>query len=213
MSTSTLSPTRRALLAAVKRLGEADAGELAAAAGVTPAAVRQHLTPLLRQGYVVRREEPGPGRGRPRHRYSLTRLGHELFPTGYAVLANDLLGHLDDIDSDLVAAVFERRRQQRVDRAKVRLAAAGPRLDRRVAELARILDEDGYIAEAVPLDDGDGWAIVEHHCAIFDVAARYGTACATELDFLREVLPDAEVRRVTHILSGDPRCAYEINAR
>ena len=203
------TPVRRALLAAVKRLGEADAGELAAAAGVTPAAVRQHLSALLDDGYVVRREERS-GRGRPRHRYSLTRQGHELFPAGYAVLANDLLAHLGDIDGDLVQAVFERRGQQRVARAQVRLE--GLPLADRVAELARILDEDGYIAEAIPLDDG-GWGIVEHHCAIFDVAARYGTACATELDFLREVLPDADVRRVTHILSGDTRCGYEVRAR
>ena len=207
MSTS-LSPTRRALLAAVKRLGEADAAELAAAAGVTPTAVRQHLTALLRQGYLVRREDAPTGRGRPRHRYSLTRLGHELFPAGYAVLANDLLDHLGNIDADLVEAVFERRRRQRVERAQARLA--GLPLDEQVVELAKILDEDGYIAEAVALEGGGGWAIVEHHCAIFDVASRYGTACATELDFIREVLPGADVQRVTHILSGDPRCAYEV---
>ena len=31
--------------------------------------------------------------------------------------------------------------------------------------------------------------IVEHNCAILAVASKYGTACGTELEFIREVLP------------------------
>ena len=51
-------------------------------------------------------------------------------------------------------------------------------------ELTRILDEDGYLADAERLDDGS-WRIVEHNCAILGVAARYGQACSSELEFLR----------------------------
>ena len=47
-------------------------------------------------------------------------------------------------------------------------------------------------AEAVPQDDGS-FHIVEHNCAILAVATRYGAACGTELEFIREVLPGARV--------------------
>ena len=97
-----------------------------------------------------------------------------------------------------------------MERAQARLD--GLDLPERVVELAAILDEDGYLAEAMP-DPEDGWRIVERNCAILDVAMRYGTACSTEIDFLREVLPDAEVERISHIVSGAHHCAYRIVPR
>jgi predicted ArsR family transcriptional regulator len=72
-----------------------------------------------------------------------------------------------------------------------------------------VLDEDGYLAEAVALDDGS-FRIVEHNCAILAVATKYGAACGTELEFIREVLPDARVERVAHLLAGGHVCAYEV---
>src|SRR5204862_1224868 len=81
-----------------------------------------------------------------------------------------------------------------------------------VAELTRILDEDGYMADFEAAPDGT-FHIVEHHCAIFGVARRYGQACASEIAFLRDVLPDADVERVHHMVSGAHMCAYEITPR
>src|SRR5207237_10265661 len=103
--------------------------------------------------------------------------------------------------------VFERRRRRRVERARARLADLP--FEEQLAELTAILDEDGYLAELVRLDDGR-YRIVEHNCAILAVAARYGAACATELEFLRAVLPDATVERVAHLLAGGHVCAYEV---
>ena len=34
--------------------------------------------------------------------------------------------------------------------------------------------------------------------------------CASEIDFLRDALPDASVERVAHMLGGQHRCAYRI---
>ena len=57
------------------------------------------------------------------------------------------------------------------------------------------------------------WRIVEHNCAIWAVALRYGQACTSELDFIRTVLPEADVERVAHMVAGARRCAYEVRAR
>ena len=54
--------------------------------------------------------------------------------------------------------------------------------------------------------------IVEHNCAIWAVAQRYGQACTSEIDFIRTVLPDADVERVQHMVAGAPHCAYEVRA-
>jgi predicted ArsR family transcriptional regulator len=82
----------------------------------------------------------------------------------------------------------------------------------RVHVLAVLQDEAGYLAEATPLPGG-GFRLAEHNCAILAVAKRHGHACTSELGFLQEVLPDADVRRVAHIASGSTACVYEVRPR
>lgn len=207
---SELPPTRRALLIALRKRGEARAEELAAELDVTVSAVRQHLQGLAAADLVEHREER-PGPGRPRHVYRLGAAAEALFPRAYGELTVELLDYVGDEDPQMVARAFERRRAARVERVQSRLE--GLAFDARVAEVARVLDEDGYLAEVEPLPDGAGWRILEHNCAILAVAQRYGHACSAEIAFLREVLPDADVTRVSHILTGAHACAYEVRPR
>jgi DeoR family transcriptional regulator, suf operon transcriptional repressor len=204
-----LPTTRRAILVTLKKRGEAAADELAEELGITVSAVRQHLSGLQADGWVAYTEVKGRP-GRPRHLYGLTPTAEALFPRAYGDLTNELLDYVGDEDPDLLPRIFERRRRARVERAKARLD--GRRLDEQVVELAGILDEDGYLAEAVPIGDG-AFRIVEHNCAILSVALRYGVACGSELEFIREVLPEASVERVSHMMAGAHTCAYEVRPR
>ena len=196
------------LVTALKHAGEATAEQLAAELGVTVSAVRQQLDALYVDGLVAWRPV-SRGRGRPAHVYRLTRAAEPLFPKAYGGLTTELLGYVADADPGLVDDIFDRRRQRRLEGAQTRLAAAGTDLSARVAELARILDEDGYLASWEALPDGS-FRIVEHNCAVLDVAERYGQACSSEIAFLRQALPDARVERVSHMIGGAHSCAYAI---
>jgi len=204
-----LPPGRRAVLSTLKTRGEASADEVATTLGVTVGAVRQHLAPLEEQGLVAHRDER-PGPGRPRRRYCLTPAAESLWPKRYGQLANQLLTFIDGADPTLVELAFEHRRRERVARAAARLA--GLSFDARVRELARILDDDGYLASCEQVAPGE-WRVVEHNCAILDVAERYGEACSSELSFLRDSLPDADVQRTAHMMAGAHVCAYAIRVR
>jgi DeoR family transcriptional regulator, suf operon transcriptional repressor len=57
------------------------------------------------------------------------------------------------------------------------------------------------------------YRVIEHNCAIWAVAQRYGQACTSEIEFIRAVLPAATVERVQHMVAGAPHCAYEVRAR
>ena len=207
LALASLPSARQAIVMTLKKRGEATTDELAEAVGITASAVRQHLHPLAADGLVVHREERA-GPGRPRHWYRLTSVAETLFPKRYGELANQLLGFVEDSDAGLVDLAFERRRQLRTEKALVRL---GDRpFDERVRELAKILDEDGYLADCERLPDGT-WLVVEHNCAVIDVARRYGQACTSELAFLRDALADARVERVAHMIAGAHVCAYEIS--
>lgn len=206
-----LPATRRELLVTLRKQGEARAEELAEQLDVTVSAVRQHLQGLAAADLVAHREERA-GPGRPRHVYRLAPAAEALFPRSYGELTVHLLDYVGEEDPELVARAFERRRRARVERTRARIE--GLDFDARVAEVARVLDEDGYLAEVERLDDEDGgWRILEHNCAIVAVAERYGHACSSEIAFLREVLPDADVTRVSHILTGAHACTYEVRRR
>jgi DeoR family transcriptional regulator, suf operon transcriptional repressor len=198
--------TRRAILVALKRQGACRTQDLAADLALTVAAVRQQLGRLESDGLVVHRRE-ADGRGRPTHIFELTPLADMLFPKRYGDLTTELLGYLGGSDSEQVDDLFEQRRRRRLHDAEARLDSRS--LEEKVNELTAILDEDGYLADVERLDDG-GWRITEHNCAILSVAHGFRQACSSELSFIRDALPGADVQRVAHLMDGAHVCAYEV---
>jgi DeoR family suf operon transcriptional repressor len=198
--------TRRAILLSLKRGGPQRAQELAAGLGLTVAGVRQQLGRLESDGLVVHHGD-ADGRGRPTHVYELTPVADVLFPKRYGDLTTELLSYLGGAESEQVNDLFELRRRRRLHDARPRLDSRT--LEEQVAELTAILDEDGYLADVVRLDDG-GWRITEHNCAILSVAQGFRQACSSELSFIRDALPGADVQRVAHLMDGAHVCAYEV---
>ncbi|HEY7105627.1 MAG TPA: ArsR family transcriptional regulator [Acidimicrobiia bacterium] len=205
-----LPPGRRAVLYAVRRRGEATAEQVAEQLDITVSGARQHLSALAQDGYVDVSESSSdvPKRGRRTLTYAVTAAADAVFPKAYGELTNELLGYVSDRDPELLDEVFARRREQRIDSARSRLATKRS-FDAKIAELTRILDEDGYLASYERMGR-DVYRIVEHNCAIWAVAQKYGQACSSEIDFIRAVLPDASVERVEHMVAGARRCAYEV---
>ena len=210
MTTTTLPAGRRAVLYAVRRRGEATAEQVATQLDMTMSGARQHLSALVEDGLLQATEstEPRTARGRVPLVYAVTAKGDALFPKAYGELTNELLGYLTDEEPDTVNRLFARRRDARITAAEARLQPL-PTLEAKVAELAAILDEDGYLASWEPDGDG-GFTVVEHNCAIWAVASKYGQACASELDFIQAVLPEAHVERTQHMVEGARRCAYAV---
>jgi DeoR family suf operon transcriptional repressor len=208
-----LAPRRRTVLLAVRRLEPATVEAIATDLAMTPSGARQHVQALAAIGLVTAEpmaRAPG-GRGRPQLAYSLTEAGEGALPKRYRDLSQELLGYLDDEDPGVLDRIFERRRDARAAGARARLATATTLADK-VDELAAILDEDGYLTSVATLGPGR-FRVDEHNCAITAVARRYGQACTSELEFIRTVLPEAEVTRVHHMNAGDRSCAYEVVAR
>jgi DeoR family transcriptional regulator, suf operon transcriptional repressor len=199
--------TRRAILVALKRRGPQRAQDLASELDLTVAAVRQQLGRLESDGLVTHHRDEADGRGRPTHLYELTALADVMFPKRYGDLTTELLSYLGGPGSEVVDDLFEQRRRRRLDDARSRLDRRT--LEEQVAELTAILDEDGYLADVERLDGG-GWRITEHNCAILSVARGFRQACSSELSFIRDALPGAQVERVAHLMDGAHVCAYEV---
>jgi predicted ArsR family transcriptional regulator len=200
------APTRRAVLDLLKRNGEQTVAQLGAALGVSGVAVRRHLEVLEHVGLVRQSARP-KGRGRPAHVYTLTELGHDLFPRNYHQLVAQLLeAATSELGPEAVERLFDHRQQELAELYRGR--TRGQPLPELANALAAIQDENGYMADCAAAGDGQ-FVVREHNCAIARVAGSWPTACAHELALFRQLAgPEVEVERVAHIQAGDPVCAY-----
>src|SRR5207248_10670041 len=82
--------TRMEVLELLRRKGRCSAETIANDLGVTPNAVRQHLTNLERAGLVVSQPERS-GRGRPSLLFALAERADAVFPKRYGHLATLVL--------------------------------------------------------------------------------------------------------------------------
>ena len=204
------SALRRAILHHLRRTGPSAPDAIATALDASRSGVAQQLRALDGAGLVTRTTERH-GVGRPRHLYDVTADAQDLFPTNYDGLATGLMSAILEVGGDsLLDDVFAARRRQAQAHLREQMAAvlpAGASIEDRVRELARLQDELGYLSEAV-IDDGE-IRLVEHNCALLDVARTNPAACAAELELFRGVL-GADVTRERHIAVGDRCCEYRI---
>jgi DeoR family suf operon transcriptional repressor len=201
-----LTPTRQALVMAIKALGEASTEQLARETYLSPGAVRQHLLSLEAQGLVsFTKVREGPGR--PRHVFRLTPRGESLFPQQYAAIALALLAAIRSESPDLLERVLSRLVDGQVQLAEHHFAFAN-RNDRLLAVID-LLERHGYFPR-VELPDGGPTQIVLRHCPLLRLARDASEVCDTECAVLQTVLPAATVTRTEHRLAGDSVCTYQV---
>jgi DeoR family suf operon transcriptional repressor len=196
---------RGAILVELKRARGSTAKDLASRLNVSLNAVRHHLKELETQA-LVDYERRHQGVGAPAFVYRLTPTGEALFPRRYEATLNELLDHVVEREGRAGAvSVLEARYATLTRRLQGELAGAPP--TERIAAVARLLTEEGYMAEASAT--ASSGILVEHNCAIQAVAERFPEICAAEARFLAAVL-GAEVDRQEHILSGCSACEYRV---
>jgi DeoR family suf operon transcriptional repressor len=205
-----MSTAQRRVLFTVKSSAEASADALAETLGTSPSAVRQHLAVLKSGGFVASRQEQGRS-GRPVDLYHCTESGESLFAGTSALdLSIELLGLLEAEDPELVSRAFELSRRRRVEQCRDKLV--GKSLREKVVGLAALLSDGGYMADVESIPQ-ESYRLTLHSCAIWAIASRFGLACTTELEFMREILPEADVTRVAHKVAGAFVCAFEFRPR
>ena len=144
--------------------------------------------------------------------WALTDLASDLFPDRHADLTVELITAIrDSVGEDGLDAVIARRSQKQRQSYKAAISAAAPAdVAATVKTLAGMRSAEGYMAD-VTFDDDGSILLTEHHCPICDAAATCQGLCRDELELFQEVLGrDVTVERTSHLLSGDPRCAYRV---
>lgn len=196
----------------LKMVGERTASALGAELGTSAEAARQLLVKLAEEGLVISRSSSS-GVGRPAQYWSLTAAGNARFPDTHAALTVELLATLSEtVGPKALDRVIEAR-EERIRRTYAERLAGLDDLGRRVAALAEIRSEEGYMAESRAEPDGS-YLLVENHCPICAAASACQQFCRSELAIFTAVLgEDVSVTRTDHIIAGARRCAYRIEAK
>lgn len=199
--------TQEALLLHLKKAGELTVNDLCDKLSITSMAVRRHLTALQKDGLVVSRIVR-QDRGRPTYKYKLSQKAANLFPQAGSTLAVDLLDavHEQSGASGVMELLLLRNRRRLTNLAQ---RVASKPLGERVAEVAKIFCEDGYMTEWEALPDGN-FIIYQRHCAVHDMADKYRQLCAMEPQMMESLL-GVTVTREKYILRNDPICAYIVH--
>lgn len=198
------------ILYRLKTQGPQTATELAQQLQVSPMAIRQHLQTLRSDQLVIYEEERQPV-GRPVKLWQLTDNGNKLFPDRHAELVVKLIEGVRQVHGErgMEALLAERTRSQ-IEAYSAQLANA-PTWQEKVAILARLRSQEGYMAEVIE-QSPNALLLVENHCSIRAAAQNCSRFCASEWEVFRTLLePEVTVERVEHILGGDRRCAYLIS--
>ena len=205
------SEPKKKLLYYLKVMQQAGLEDLAAIMKISRMAVHKHLSALQERGLVEAFENRGRV-GRPKMIYQLTSQSKTVFPKSYSAIATQALDFIEkNMGKEGVEKVLRERQRELFDQYYKRLKDMD--FDRRVKELARIRDEEGYMAESKREPKGDKkHVLLEYNCPIIHIAEKHWEACSIETELFEKLL-GAEIETTHRAAKGDAICKFMIKER
>ena len=211
MTIADLPSTKQNILQYLLKQNRATAKQLAADLKISTQAVRRHLNELEAEG-LISYDSVQRKMGRPQHMYQLTDKGRDLLsPQKYSEFAVSFLDTLaETVGKEQVSKVLEKQWQRKAAEYRDRLGEGT--LTQRIAALVQLRKDEGYMAELLQVSSQEKqeFILVEHNCAISDVAESYPSICGHELEMFAAILPDCIVKRTHWINDGEHQCGYSI---
>lgn len=201
-----LGASQQQLLGALKRRGSATIPVLATELGLNVETVRHHLQAMTGLGLVSRQGRRRSGPGRPEVVYALAEAADSLFPTREGEVLRALASYLKDSGNEvLLEAFFESYIGERRAAALARVAPLTGKA--RIEETGRILSELGFMAMAEEGAAGSHLRLC--NCPLRELVSVTKIPCRAEIGFIRELLGDQQLTRLSYIPAGDASCTYE----
>jgi predicted ArsR family transcriptional regulator len=205
------SEPKKKLLYYLKVMQQAGLEELAAVMKVSRMAVHKHLSVLQERGLVEAVETRGHV-GRPKMAYQLTSQSKTVFPKSYSAIATHALDFIErNMGKEAVEKVLRERQGELFDQYYKRLKDKD--FDKQVKELAKIRDEEGYMAESKKESKNSRkHVLLEYNCPIIHIAEKHWEACSIETELFEKLL-GAEIETTHRAAKGDAVCKFLIKER
>ena len=197
--------TRMEVLELLRRKGSCSAETMASDLGVTPNAVRQHLTNLGRGGFVVRSPARG-GRGRPALLFSLTDRADSVFPKRYGQLATMVLQEVQEMGGpEVLDALFSRVAARHAGAIEHDLE--GLDFDQKLLRVVDWIGRAGTLAEQTAT--AEGVKVTIHNCPFRNTALKFPQVCTITPHLMSRLL-GAAVSQSDSIHRHDPYCSFVV---
>ena len=197
--------TRLEVLELLRRKGRSSAEIIAGELGVTPNAVRQHLTNLERDGLVVSQPERS-GRGRPSLLFALTERADSVFPKRYGQLATMVLQEVQDMGGpEALDEVFARVAARHA--AAIEHDLDGLSFEDKMRRVVAWIGRAGTLAEQS--ETTEGIKITIHNCPFRNTALKFPQVCSITPQLISR-LTGAAVSQAESIHRHDPYCSFVV---
>ena len=205
------SDPKRRVLYLLKVLGNAGLEDLSKIMKISRMGVHKHLADLQDRG-LVESSEVKRGVGRPIMRYSLTKSGKSAFPKAYGHIATFALDYIEkNLGKLAVEEVLRERQSELLDKYHDILEDLG--FEQKVKRLARLRDEEGYIAESKKTGKkSENYVLIEYNCPVIMIAEKHWEACSIETELFEKVL-DADIKATHRAAKGDSICKFNIKRK
>ena len=205
------SEPKKKLLYYLKIMQQAGLEELANIMKMSRMGVHKHLALLQKRG-LVEGIETRERVGRPRMIYQLTSQSKTVFPKSYSAIATHAFDFIEkNMGKEAVEKVLRERQSELFDLYYRRIKDLD--FDKGVKELARIRDEEGYMAESKRESRRGGkHVLLEYNCPIIHVAEKHWEACSTESELFEKLL-GANIETTHRAAKGDLICKFVIKER
>ena len=197
--------TRMEVLELLRRKGRSSAETIASDLGVTPNAVRQHLTNLERDGLVVSHPERS-GRGRPSLLFALTERADSVFPKRYGQLATMVLQEVQEMGGpDALDEVFARVAARHASAIERNLE--GLDFDEKLHRVVTWIGRAGTLVEQT--EGVEGIQVTIHNCPFRNTALKFPQVCTITPQLISR-LTGAAVSQSDSIHRRDPYCSFVV---
>ena len=193
------------VLELLRRKGRASAETIASDLAVTPNAIRQHLTNLERDGFVVSKPERS-GRGRPSLVFTLTERADSVFPKRYGQLATMVLQEVQDIGGPEALDEIFSRMAARHARA-IEPSLEGLDFDHKLERVVAWIGRAGTLAEQT--ETPEGVKVTIHNCPFRNTALKYPQVCTITPHLISQLL-GAPISQADSIHRHDPYCSFVV---
>ena len=203
---------KKKILWYLKVMQQAGLEELANTMKISRMGAHKHLADLQKRG-LVEALESRTGVGRPKMIYKLSSQSKTVFPKSYVSIATFSMDFIEkNMGKEGVIRMLRERQNDLFSTYYERLKNLN--FGDRVKELAKIRDEEGYIAESKKnKGKGDsGHVLLEYNCPIIHIAEKHWEACSAETELFEKLLY-ADVETTHRAAKGDLVCKFAIKEK
>ena len=204
MNPLNMCSSRREILKILKK-ERATVDDLSTQIGISPTAIRQHLT-ILEGENLIQRERLKEGIGRPKVLYTTTEKAENFFPKYYSWLAEGMIKQIlsqegEEKINDLfnkIGDAFSQPFQEKV---------YGKPLEEQIILITDILNEWGSYASIEKTETH--YLLTTYNCSFYDVALKFPQVCNVHIRFLENLLNHTP-QLTSCMADGNDYCEYII---